>query len=181
MCDHQLPLTGITVKLDSVNLAANFGQLSAERSLEHRVLVARSDGETLSLVTDGPLDIEHIQSLEFTTGKQLHLIRVDPSAEFDAALMFYATRAGTSLDITWMLGCDSRYKRRCPLNWYQLAETQDPAIRDCGVCEQPVYLAKDSDEARRLAALGHCTAYPDVNADVPDYLVGDIAPTSTEW
>ena len=54
--------------------------------------------------------------------------------------------------------CGWVFKIQCPLQWEQLAETADPAVRTCGVCLQSVYRCETDDQVAVHAKLGHCVA-----------------------
>lgn len=54
--------------------------------------------------------------------------------------------------------CGWVFKIQCPLEWAQLAETADPAIRTCGVCLQSVYRCETDEQVAAHARLGHCVA-----------------------
>lgn len=54
--------------------------------------------------------------------------------------------------------CDAHFDFACPMEWGQLAETADPNIRACALCEEPVYYCTSIDEARGHAARKRCVA-----------------------
>lgn len=54
--------------------------------------------------------------------------------------------------------CDAHFDFACPMEWGELAETSDPDVRACTLCEQPVYYCTSITDARRHAAQRHCVA-----------------------
>lgn len=162
------------MELDHQMLAAHFGLIEPQRMLSMRVLpVASSDGQVV-ILTDREQDPAAVEDLGWQLSARLELHLVAASAAFDAALIFAATRAGIDPMVYWSIGCDQRFRQRCPLNWFRLERTSDERIRRCGICEREVYLAADEATARALAAQGHCTAQVSVEAG-EDHLIGDLA------
>ncbi len=57
--------------------------------------------------------------------------------------------------------CARAFRIRCPKQWAELAQTDNPAIRWCSVCERTVtFCLTDSDVARRSRS-GECVAFYD--------------------
>ena len=163
----------MTLKIDSKSVAANFNAISPTDSWDNRILVSHSDTDTHYVVTDSSVDLNRIEYVFRNADKTFKLQQVDPSPEFNEALAFYATRAGTHSDVEWEISCDERYKQKCPLNWFQLEETDNPEVRNCGLCSKPVHLVKDFDEAKLIAKNGLCTAYASVD-NFDEAEIGDI-------
>lgn len=54
--------------------------------------------------------------------------------------------------------CDAHFDFACPMEWGQLAETADPKVRACSLCEEPVYYCTTIADARRHASQKRCVA-----------------------
>jgi uncharacterized protein (TIGR02996 family) len=51
-----------------------------------------------------------------------------------------------------------RFELKCPKQWSELALTDNPRVRNCGVCRQQVRFCDEVQEARALAMKGQCVA-----------------------
>jgi len=77
--------------------------------------------------------------------------------------------------------CGWIFKIQCPLQWDQLAETADPAIRTCGSCLQNVYLCETGEQGVAHAQLGHCVALVQHHKDDEDCCtLGALMPVDDE-
>jgi uncharacterized protein (TIGR02996 family) len=54
--------------------------------------------------------------------------------------------------------CDAHFDFACPMEWGQLAETADPNVRACNLCEEPVYYCTSIAEAKQHAWQNRCVA-----------------------
>ncbi|MBA3504129.1 MAG: TIGR02996 domain-containing protein [Myxococcota bacterium] len=54
--------------------------------------------------------------------------------------------------------CDAHFDFACPMEWGQLTETRDAAVRACKLCEEPVYYCTSIMEARTHAFQNRCVA-----------------------
>ena len=52
--------------------------------------------------------------------------------------------------------CGAHFDFTCPMAWSELAETADPKVRACGLCEEKVYYCTSLEEARKHAWARRC-------------------------
>ncbi|MBL8796587.1 MAG: TIGR02996 domain-containing protein [Planctomycetia bacterium] len=64
----------------------------------------------------------------------------------------------TWIDRTRIENCLPRFDFQCPVQWDQLALTDNDRVRHCARCDRSVYFCESLDEARAHAAQGHCLA-----------------------
>jgi uncharacterized protein (TIGR02996 family) len=70
------------------------------------------------------------------------------------------------LDQTWRTqvarplveNCDAHFDFACPMEWGQLTPTDDPGVRSCKLCDEPVYYCTSIADARRQAFQKRCVA-----------------------
>lgn len=88
-----------------------------------------------------------------------------------------------------------RFSYECPKQWSALAETDDPDVRHCSACEEPVYLCRTDEETIARATAGQCVArsephpdeFPPVSLVVGRVMVTDrpveptAPPEAVEW
>jgi len=67
--------------------------------------------------------------------------------------------------------CDAHFDFACPMEWGQLAETADPNVRACNLCEEPVYYCTSIADARRHAFQKRCVAVDITVERTPNDLV----------
>lgn len=163
------------MKIDPETLRPHFSLLSGELSLSLRALVYDCTEHEIFLLTDRYLGARPLEDLAFESGKKVVVQKVEPNADFERALAFFANRGGAGDDTVWQLECDPQFRRKCPLNWFDLKPTADPCVRDCSICAKPVHLAQDMTQAQTLAAQGWCTAtLQGATPEDESYLIGDV-------
>jgi uncharacterized protein (TIGR02996 family) len=54
--------------------------------------------------------------------------------------------------------CDAHFDFACPMEWGQLAATDDPDVRACNLCDELVYYSTTIATARKHAAMNRCVA-----------------------
>jgi hypothetical protein len=95
---------------------------------------------------------------------------------FNAALDDRASQLGGPRATWWQIvrdagsvrGCGAakdeplrvRFTFRCPKTWASLAETADPNVRHCELCEEQVFHCATPAEVARRARLGQCVSVP---------------------
>lgn len=73
-----------------------------------------------------------------------------------------------------------RFKFSCPLKWFQLQEQpNDPMIRHCHQCQEPVYRCDDYPTLRKHVAEGHCIAV-NLHGDMHQATLGIVAVDEAE-
>lgn len=68
---------------------------------------------------------------------------------------------------------DDLFEKKCPLKWESLAETSNPKVRQCGVCNRDVHQCDTPDEFIESTKEGLCIAIPgnlDIEGGVSDSL-----------
>jgi hypothetical protein len=159
--------------IDAMGIAAHFGVLPSAMMRDWRLIPVASDGERVVILTDQTLEVAHAEDVAFALSRPPVFHRVDSSPAFEEALAFALTHAGIAPGTQWTMGCDARFRQRCPLNWFSLQTTTQSGVRHCQICAREVHLARDAADARRLATAGHCAAWAETAAEA-DYLLGDI-------
>jgi len=54
--------------------------------------------------------------------------------------------------------CDAHFDFACPMEWGQLTPTDDPNVRSCKLCDEPVYYCTSITDARNQAFQKRCVA-----------------------
>jgi uncharacterized protein (TIGR02996 family) len=97
---------------------------------------------------------------------------VGPAPEDDAGRARFKRRTdrlrvlAETLDPAWRAqvarplveNCDAHFDFACPMEWGELAPTEDPNVRSCSLCEEPVYYCTTLGEARVHARQKRCVA-----------------------
>jgi hypothetical protein len=72
--------------------------------------------------------------------------------------------------------CAILFRTPCPLRWEALAQTEDPDVRHCSVCNQSVYFCRTDEETIERALADQCVAreVPDA-VETPRVQLGRVA------
>jgi len=73
--------------------------------------------------------------------------------------------------------CVVEFRKVCPLQWENLWQTSDPAVRHCETCKRDVHFCHTDEEALAHAKAGHCIAKPQLDeAQLPGIYIGEPNP-----
>ena len=103
---------------------------------------------------------------------RLQQVLVSPSPADDASRALFKRRSdrlralAETIDPAWRAAvgrplvenCDAHFDFACPMEWGQLAETDDPKVRMCNLCDEPVHYCTSIAEARKHAVQKRCVA-----------------------
>jgi uncharacterized protein (TIGR02996 family) len=103
---------------------------------------------------------------------RLQQVLVGPAPPDDAGRALFKRRTdrlrvlAETLDPGWRAqvarplveNCDAHFDFACPMEWGELVPTEDPNVRSCKLCEEPVYYCTTLSEARGHARQKRCVA-----------------------
>jgi uncharacterized protein (TIGR02996 family) len=116
---------------------------------------------------------------------RLQQVLVGPAPLDDAGKALFKRRTdrlrvlADTIDIEWrrevarplVENCDAHFDFACPMEWGQLAPTDDPNVRACNLCEEPVYYCNSIADARTHAWQKRCVAIDVTVERAPNDLV----------
>lgn len=103
---------------------------------------------------------------------RLQQVLVGPIPADDAGRALWKRRSdrlralAETIDPAWRIqvarpaveNCAAHFDFACPMEWGQLGATDEPDVRTCALCEEPVYYCTTLADARRHAAQRRCVA-----------------------
>jgi hypothetical protein len=139
---------------------------------ELNVLVIARNGDQLTLASPATgLDEVNRKRVEDFVNQPVTWVSHDTDEISDAINVAYGT-------IRNVEGCSWNSDTQCPQYWDQLEKTDNRTIRNCGVCNKPVYLCfNNSDQYAQHVELGNCFCFvaQKLEGEPSDSVLDDLA------
>jgi hypothetical protein len=146
-------------QLRAIPINANALELVPESvARENSVLATSIRDGLLHLVIPSLTDIQICllqDKLQFILDRAFSYDTTD-SPELSQVIDLHYTAAYSTVQ-----NCGQAFRIRCPKQWAELAQTENPAARWCSVCERTVTFCQTDADVQRLSRAGECVAFYD--------------------
>lgn len=148
-----------TAQLRAIPINAGALELVPESvARENSVLATTIQEGLLHLVVPALPDVQSCllqEKLQFILDRTFSYDTTN-SPELAAVIDLHYTAASSTVQ-----NCRRAFRFRCPKQWAELTQTDDPAVRWCSVCERTVTFCLSDSDIDRLSRAGECVSFYD--------------------